>query len=63
MKIPFFHDDQHGTAIISDTASLNAAVVDALESTPQPQGRTNFEESEAVVAERWVKLGDGVAGV
>jgi malate dehydrogenase (oxaloacetate-decarboxylating)(NADP+) len=40
-------------ATVEEIANIVAiAVVDAQESIPQPQGRTNFEESEAVVAER-----------
>jgi len=40
-------------ATVEEIANIVAiAVVDAQESTPQPQGRTNFEESETVVAAR-----------
>ena len=40
-------------ATVEEIANIVAiAVVDAQESTPQPQGRTNFEESETAVAER-----------
>jgi malate dehydrogenase (oxaloacetate-decarboxylating)(NADP+) len=57
MNIPVFHDDQHGTAIISGAALLNALevagkkIADVRSSSPAPARRPSH------CCEHYIKLG------